>query len=346
MGQNGAMVLPALLVMLAATPEPRVRTETRPMMGTHVTVTLVGGTSRKAREGFDGAFAAFTRVNEVMNEWRPDSALSEVNRRAGDGSFVPVPEDLCAALRRAVRGAEQTGGLFDPTWAALRGLWRFGTELTPTLPDPAELKNRCALISYRGLEFAPEADGGGAGCGVRLARAGMQLGLGGLAKGWGVDQAVEKLRALGFRDFFVQAGGDFYAAGKKAGRPWKVGIREPRGEPGRVFAVLEVSDAAFSTSGDYENFFLLDGKRYHHIINPRTCYPAMASRSATILAPSAVDAEVLTKSVFILGGEAGLALAQKHGASAVVVTAEGEVLTSPGLRGKLRLTRGSEEPPR
>jgi len=336
------MLLSALLVVLAASPpSPPVRTETRPMMGTHVTVTLVGSTPSKAREGFDAAFSAFSRVNEVMNEWRPDSALSAVNRQAGDGTFVTVPEDLCAALRRGVLGAEQTGGLFDPTWAALRGMWRFGTDLSPALPDPEELKKRCARISFRDVEFAPAP-----GCGVRLTREGMQLGLGGLAKGWAVDRAVEKLRALGFKHFFVQAGGDFYAAGKKAGRPWKVGIRDPRGEPGSVFAVLEVSDAAFSTSGDYENFFLLDGQRYHHIIDPRTCYPATASRSATILAPSAVDAEVLTKSVFILGGREGLALAEKHGAAAVVVTADGQVLASPSLDKKLKRTGTPLQPPR
>lgn len=336
------MWLPTLLVVLAVAPGVRVRTETRPMMGTRVTVTLVGAREGQAREGFDAAFGAFARVNEVMNEWRADSPLSEVNRRAGSGEYVEVPEDLCAALRRGVRGAEETGGLFDPTWAALRGQWRFGTELTPALPDPEELKRRCALISYKDLEFAPEGDGGAPGCGVRLKRAGMALGLGGLAKGWGVDEAVKRLRGLGLRDFFVQAGGDFYAAGKKEGRPWKVGIRDPRGEPGSVFAVLEVSDAAFSTSGDYENFFVLEGKRYHHIIDPRTCYPATASRSVTILAPSAVEAEVLTKSVFILGGEEGLALAGRHGASAVVVTGDNQVRVSPGLEKKLkRLTAPS-----
>jgi len=338
------MMLSTLLVMLAAAPSPQVRTETRPMMGTTVTVTLVGGTPEKAREGFDAAFSAFERVNQVMNEWRPDSELSAVNRKAGDGELVAIPEDLCAALRRGVQGAEQTGGLFDPTWAALRGMWRFGTDLTPALPDPAELKRRCALISYKDLEFAPPKDGGEAGCEVRLKRAGMQLGLGGLAKGWGVDEAVKKLRGLGFKDFFVQAGGDFYAGGKKAGRPWKVGIRDPRGERDSVFAVLEVSDAAFSTSGDYENFFLLDGKRYHHIIDPRTCYPATGSRSATVLAPSAVDAEVLTKSVFILGGKEGLALAEKHGATAVVVTADNQVLASPKLEKKLKRLKPLERP--
>ena len=299
-------------------------------------MTLVGASEGKAREGFDAAFEAFARVNEVMNEWRADSPLSEVNRRAGSGAYVEVPEDLCAALRRGVRGAEETGGLFDPTWAALRGQWRFGTELTPALPEPGGAEEALRAHLLQGPGVRARGGRGAPGCGVRLKRAGMALGLGGLAKGWGVDEAVKRLRGLGLRDFFVQAGGDFYVAGKKQGRPWKVGIRDPRGEPGSVFAVLEVSDAAFSTSGDYENFFVLEGRRYHHIIDPRTCYPATASRSVTILAPSAVEAEVLTKSVFILGGEEGLALAGRHGATAVVVTGDNQVVVSPVLEKKLK----------
>lgn len=334
---RGTMTLSALLVLLAAAPARPAAplTESRELMATRVTVALSGTTPEKARHGFDAAFAAFNRVNEVMNEWRPDSPLSEINRKAGNGEFVSIPEDLCAALHRGVEGAEQTGGLFDPTWAALRGLWRFGTEETAALPDAAVLKERCALISAKDLEFAP-AEKDAPGCKVRLRRPGMQLGLGGLAKGWGVDQAVKALRGLGFKNFFVQAGGDLYAAGKNGTRPWRVGIRDPRGPEDQPFAMLEVSDAAFSTSGDYEHFFVLDGKRYHHIIDPRTCYPATASRSATVLARSAVDAEVLTKSVFILGGKEGLALAERMGASAVLVTADNQVLASPAIDKKLK----------
>jgi FAD:protein FMN transferase len=325
-----------LLIILAAAPTPALHTETRNMMGGQVTVAISGGSAEQARRGFDAAFAVFERVNTVMNEWRPDSPLSAINRKAGDGELVAIPKDLCAALRRSVQGAEQTGGLFDPTWAALRGLWRFGTELTPALPDPAALKERCALISYQDLEFAPSEGGSEPGCRVRLKRAGMQLGLGGLAKGWGVDHAVKALRGLGLKHFFIQAGGDLYAAGKNGQRPWRVGIRDPRGPADKPFAMLEVSDAAFSTSGDYEHFFLLEGKRYHHVIDPRTCYPAAGSRSATVLTPTALDAEILTKAVFITGGKEGLALAERLGASAVVVTADNQVLVSPALGKKLK----------
>jgi thiamine biosynthesis lipoprotein len=166
---------------------------------------------------------------------------------------------------------------------------------------------------------------------VRLEKPGMQLGLGGVAKGYAVDRGVALLRKRGFRNFFVQAGGDLYAAGRNGSRPWRVGIREPRGEAGEHFATVEVTDAAFSTSGDYERFFVVEGRRYHHLIDPRTCAPATSSRSATVLAKSAIDAEFLTKAAFIEGGEAALKRVESWGAKAVLVTADNEVLTSKGL---------------
>jgi thiamine biosynthesis lipoprotein len=133
----------------------------------------------------------------------------------------------------------------------------------------------------------------------------------------------------------VQAGGDLYAAGVRADRPWRVGIRDPRGGPEDFLGLVEVKDAAFSTSGDYERWFEVDGVRYHHIIDPRTCQPARASRQSTVLARTATDAEVLTKATFIVGGDAGLALAERNGASAVIVDAGGRVAVSPSLERKI-----------
>jgi thiamine biosynthesis lipoprotein len=165
----------------------------------------------------------------------------------------------------------------------------------------------------------------------------MQVGLGGLAKGWAVDRAVDGLRRRGFRDFTVQAGGDLYAAGTRGGSPWRLGVRDPRGAPGEPCAWVEVSDAAFSTSGDSERFFVVDGKRYHHLVDPRTCRPAEASRQVTVLARSALEAEILGKAVFVLGGEAGLELAARQGASAVIVTSANRVVATSGLLEGVRL---------
>jgi thiamine biosynthesis lipoprotein len=163
----------------------------------------------------------------------------------------------------------------------------------------------------------------------------MRVGLGGIAKGWALDAAVRVLRDLGYRDFLLQAGGDLYAAGSRNGAPWQVGVRDPRG--GRLDTLLSVpvSDRAFSTSGDYEQGFEAGGRRYHHLIDPRTCEPAPGARAVSVLATSAVDAEILGKALFVAGGREALALASRLGAEAIVVTAAGELLATQGLRGLL-----------
>ncbi len=314
--------------------------ETRPAMSTVVTITVASAPSPRVQEAVEAAFAVFARVDAVMNEWRPDSPLSTLNAAAGSGRPVPLPGDLCQVLRAGRDGAERTGGLFDPTWAALRGVWRFGDGEPPRVPTDAEVARACPLVAWRDLSIDPPGPpGSDAPCTATLRRPGMQVGLGGLAKGWGVDRAVALLRSRGLGDFTVQAGGDLYAAGRRGGRPWRVGIRDPRGRPGETFAWLEVSDAAFSTSGDSERYFVVDGRRLHHVLDPRTCRPATASRQVSVLAPTAVEAEILDKAVFVLGGEDGIALAGRAGAAAVVLTAGNAVLASPALSGRLRVER-------
>ena len=322
-----------LALVLAASPEgdplPLV-TESRPAMGTLATVTVAGVPEAGARAAIEAAFAVFARVDWSMNEWRPDSPLSRLNAEAGLG-WVPLPPDLCEVLRLAKRGAERTGGLFDPSWAAVSDLWRFdGADPAP--PDPARLRAACALVDHRRLHVRPGARGA---CEARLARPGMKVGLGGIAKGWALDAAARALRALGYRDFLLQAGGDLYAAGTRGGAPWPVAVRDPRGGPLDTVASVPVSGRAFSTSGDYVQGYEKEGRRYHHLLDPRTCAPARASRAVSVLARSAVDAEILGKALFVTGGRAALALAARLGAEAIVITANGEVLATPGLRARL-----------
>ncbi len=314
--------------------------ETRPSMSTLVTVTVAARASPEVVAAVDEAFAVFVRVDEAMNEWRPGSPLSSLNAAAGSGRPVPLPGDLCQVLRAGRDGAGRTGGLFDPTWAALRGVWRFGDGEPPRVPSDAEVAQACRLVSWRDLEIDPLATpASDAPCTGKLLWPGMQVGLGGLVKGWAVDRAVDVLRLRGLSDFTVQAGGDLYAAGTRDGRPWRVGVRDPRGGPGEPFAWIGLSDAAFSTSGDSERFFVVDGTRHHHLLDLRTCRPATASRQVTVLTRSALQAEVLGKAVFVLGGEDGLALAARNGASAVIVTSGNGVVVSPELSGRLELVR-------
>ena len=167
----------------------------------------------------------------------------------------------------------------------------------------------------------------------------MRLGLGGIAKGYAVDRCAAVLRGEGLVDFMVQAGGDLYVAGSKGPTNWMVGVRDPRGGPRDIIARMQIKDHAFSTAGDYERAFVLDGKRYHHIIDPATGYPATASREVTIFAPTAFLADALDDAVFILGPKKGMALVDSFpDCSTVIVDAKNQVWTSKALEGKLQRT--------
>ena len=205
---------------------------------------------------------------------------------------------------------------------------------------------RLKLVDYRDLLIDAAQSR------ARLRRAGQSVTLGGIAKGLVVDRAVAALRAAGLKDFLMQAGGDLYAAGRHGDREWKVGIQDPRATHGEdrstdsSFALLALTDSAFNTSGDYERFILKDGKRHHHILDPRSGYPVSHTRSVTVLAPTSFLADTLDTAAFVLGAEQGLKLiARVPGAEAVIVDAQNRVHVSPGLSGRLRLLRQPSEGP-
>jgi thiamine biosynthesis lipoprotein len=228
--------------------------------------------------------------------------------------------------------SEWTGGKFDVTFGALSGLWKFDHDQDDRIPSPRDVAARLPLIDYRQLKI--DAREGTA----FLARPGMRVHLGGIGKGYAIDRAVTILRARNVRDFMIQAGGDLYLSGTRGPRPWRVGIRDPRGPVDRSFATLDLTDGTFSTSGDYERFFMNGGQRYHHILDPATGQPARASRSVTIVAARAVLADALSTGVFILGGRAGMELIERlPEVEGVIVTDRNDVLVSSGLKSRLAL---------
>ena len=174
-----------------------------------------------------------------------------------------------------------------------------------------------------------------------LDRPETKISLGGIAKGYAIDRAAAILRDHGVEDFMAQAGGDLYVHGLRAdGTPWIAGVRDPRGPEGAYFGTMPVVDHAFSTAGDYERSFIAGGKRYHHIIDPRTGYPATASRSVTIYAKDALTADALDDAVFILGPVKGLELVESiDDAGAVIVDGQNRVFISKRLEGKVKIER-------
>lgn len=276
-------------------------------------------------------FGVFRDVDAAMSEWKASSPLSAVNAAAGRAP-VAVPDDLRAVIRRGLEIGALTDGAFDVTWAALWGLWDFRSP-SPRVPANEDIAARVALVGADRVVVDDEAGT------VFLPETGMLIGLGGIAKGYALDRAAAALRARGVERYLISAAGQTMAGGLRDGRPWRVGIRDPRGAVSDYFAFLEASDVSVSTSGDYEQYFVVDGVRYHHILDPRTGRPARAGvRSATVVSADATLADALSTAVFILGVERGLSLVEgMQGVEAVIVDDHAAVHVTSGLVGRLRL---------
>ena len=300
-------------------------------MGSPVHLSAWTSDRTRATVAFDAAFDEFDRLDALMTVWREDSDVLRINAAAGQRP-VAVHHEVREVLRVARQVSEWTGGKFDVTFGALSGLWKFDHDQDDLIPDPAAVRSRLPLIDYTQIVIDDNAGT------VFLARSGMSIHLGGIGKGYAVDRAAAILRQAGINDFMIQAGGDLYAGGTRGGRPWRLGIRDPRGPADRSFAALDLSDATFSTSGDYERFFMRDGRRYHHILDPDLGEPATRSRSVTVVSERAILADAVAKGIFILGPDAGMTLVERlPGIDAVIVGANNEVVISSGLRGRLEM---------
>jgi FAD:protein FMN transferase len=311
--------------------KPQLVERTGSAMGSELRLTAFASDREAAERAFDEVLREFDRLDGLMSVWRPGSEVLQVNAAAGERA-VKVGVEVRDALRTARQISEWTGGKFDVTFGALSDLWKFDHDQDNSIPDGAAVRARLRLIDYRQV-VVDEAAGT-----VFVRRKGMRVHLGGIGKGYAVDRAVATLRRAGLRDFLIQAGGDLYAGGQKDGRPWRLGINDPREPAGRSFATVDLSDGTFSTSGDYARSFVKDGVRYHHILDPATGQPARGCRSVTIVADSPVVADGLSTGVFILGPEEGMALIERlPDVEGVIVTEKNEVLVSSGLKDKFVL---------
>lgn len=294
-------------------------------MGTVVDITVWTSDGDGAAAAARAAFGEFERIDRLMTTWLDDSAVSKLNAAAGQAA-VEVGPEIFSLLELARQVAQKSRGAFDVTVGAYRGLWKFDQDLDGSLPDKKAVAARRRLTGWRGLILDKKHQS------ARLKRKGMRITLGGIAKGYAVDRAAAILRQRGMGNFLVQAGGDLYVSGDKGGEPWRVGIRDPRGSRDATFAITEVRDATFSTSGDYERGFVKDGVRYHHILDPRTGNPARNSRSVTVKAPQAVVADAWSTALFVIGADRGLPLVESlPDIEAVFVDENNKVRASSGF---------------
>jgi len=291
------------------------------IMGTRCVVELWSDDRAKGEAAIEAVFAEFRRIDALMSTYKPESELSQVNTNAARAP-VRISRELYDLLATSIEYSKLTRGAFDVTYASVGYLYDYRARVHP---DEQAIAAALPGIDYRHVELLPESTS------VRFRRPGVRIDLGGIAKGHAVDRGIEVLRRLGVERAMVNAGGDTRIIGDRLGRPWVVGIRHPDDET-RIVLRIPLTDAALSTSGDYERFFEEDGVRYHHILDPRTGKSASKLRSVTIIAPTATRTDALTKSVFILGAADGIAFIDTlEDVDAIAVTPEGKVLYSKGL---------------
>ena len=299
-------------------------------MGSSLEVSIWTTDVPMAVAAVDRVFREFDRLDSLLSVWKDGSDVMRINAAAGVQP-ISVSRETLEVLKAAQDASVMTGGKFDITFGALSDIWKFDHDQDNRVPTRASIAARVPLVNWQQLDVNPLTGT------AFLARRGMRIHLGGIGKGYAVDRAVTILRDQGFADFLIQAGGDMYAAGTSNGTPWRLGVADPRGAHD-AFAAVEIRDATFSTSGDYERSFIKDGVRYHHILDPDTGMPARRSRSVTIIAKSAMLADVLSTGVFVMGAGSGLPLIETlHDVEGIIVTDSNDVLISSGLKGLIQI---------
>ena len=292
------------------------------IMGTRITVELWSEDRDKAESAIDALLDEMRHIDESMSTYKPTSELSQVNAHAADGP-MHISKELFDLLVTANQYSELTEGAFDITYASVGYMYDFRKHIRPS---EAEIGKALPAINYRHVLLDPKTQT------VRFTQKGVRIDLGGIAKGYSVDCGIDVLKAHGVTRAYVSAGGDSRIIGDRFGKPWVVGIRDPRKGEGEVITRIPLVDAAISTSGDYERFFDEDGVRYHHIIDPHTGHSASKVRSATIIGPLAVRTDGLSKTAFVLGPEKAMEIYNRiDDIDAIIVKLDGTVIYSKGL---------------
>ncbi len=300
------------------------------VMGTVVRQTVYGPSAETAaREAVERLRA----LEAALSFHDAASDISRLNRSSG-GPQVTLGPEAIGLLERSLEFSRMSDGAFNIMVGPLVRRWKVTAD-RPDVPPPAEIASLVRLASYRDLSVDRDRRT------ARLARRGQMADLGGIAKGYASDAVLALYRARGVRSAIIDIGGNIGLLGSRPdGRPWNIGVQDPGRERGSYIGYLSLADNSVSTSGGYERFFVAGGRRYSHIIDPRTGYPADSGlASASVVAPSAEESDALSTAVFVLGASKGIGLIQRRpGVEAVCITTDGTVIVTEGLRGRFTLT--------
>jgi thiamine biosynthesis lipoprotein len=299
-------------------------------MGTLATISAWGYDETSTSETVNRAFEAMEKVDQLMSNYKPDSELSQVNRQAGLQPIKVSPETL-EVIKASIYYSQLSDGAFDVTIAPLVKSWGFFKK-QGRVPSQEEIQSKRALVDYKQIAIDEKESM------VFLKRPLMEIDLGAIAKGYGVDKAVEELKKAGITAALVNLSGNIYAMGKPPDKPeWEVGVKDPKSKE-EITGVISLKDKAISTSGNYENYFIIDGKRYGHLIDPKTGHPIDNKLlSVTVVAANAMATDALSTAIFILGKEVGKALIEKlDNVDAIIISetdiAEQKIWISEGLK--------------
>lgn len=289
-------------------------------MGTRVEVQLWADDAVQAERLLRDAMAEFDRIEALMSTYIPASEMSRINASAA-AEPQKISAELFALLERSLSVSDMTDGAFDISYDSVGYLYDFRAGKRPDTQAIAEQLDR---VDYRLVELDDTAQT------VYFKVPGVRINLGGIAKGYAVGRVIELLKEQGVEHALATAGGDTSLLGDRRGKPWIVGIRDPRKDDA-VFTRLALENESISTSGDYERYFIENGERYHHILEPSTGKPVPGIRSVTIIGPDATLTDALSTSVFIMGPEAGLELIDSMSEYEAVVITDDKLYYSEGL---------------
>ena len=292
----------------------------RDIMGTRISVELWHTDKLLASKCSQQIFAELNRLDELMSPYRSNSEISFINNNASIGP-IKISAEMSYVIDRSLHFSEISGGAFDITFASVGYQYDYRKKIQPS---EQFIKLGLSSIDYRHIKLEHDK--------IQFNNSGVRIDLGGIAKGYAVDRAIQIAQNCGINEAMISAGGDSRILGKKHGKPWIIGIQHPR-KKNELALVLPLSDTAISTSGDYERFFIRDGQRIHHIINPSTGKSATATWSATVTGPDAMTTDALSTTVFVLGAKNGIALIETlKNIDAVIIDNQGTVHYSSGLQ--------------
>lgn len=286
-------------------------------MGGQGEITLATADPQRAAAAIEAAVDEVKRIEAKYSRYRPDSLLSQINRSAGTDIGVALDPETATLLAHADQLYQRSGGLFDLSSGLLRTVWRFD-QAVPALPSPGAVQAVLRHIGWPAVRWSATE--------IRLPQ-GMEIDLGGLGKEYATDRAAEVLRAHGFAHGLVNLAGDLHVLGPQPdGRPWGVGVQSPR-TPGVLLASIPLQGGGFATSGDYERFFELEGRRYCHLLNPHTGYPVTHWQSVSVAGPDALSAGSHATLAMLMQAQ-GLDFLRQSGLRFLAIDQSGQIFTS------------------